>query len=1018
MKSIITQFRFSFLTLIAFFSFLNVQGQTIVSSDVCNSFGQPSEVSLKNSSGAPLLGEKTGLDFNLLVDVPGGICQGGHFNITVTTSANLQLGTQDPNYPFIAGSTPNQYVNGGLITSNSGQGINIPFRFLPGVTCNDELGTFDITTTLTCTDGSVKTCTFKQLSLKAIAQNYWKVEKTHVFGNLSGGGIYWDVIISSTNPNPGIGDLNIYSGSIQDVVSSDAIVSVAGGSMSGLTGLNTPTASWFTGTILSTTSIVIYHVQTYSCKPTGTVVKNCVNYDFCLGKEIKMHPYDPLEKKFPGGPVGPIQKLCCERKTGQACASVTLTGTATNSANFGKSLTYGTNLNYAQGCEGEYQINVSNNGNIPLNNLIITDNFPAGINVSQISVSAYNTTMGYDVPTGTPSSPYTTSGTNYSQSWSSGYPTNFKLTTNSGVLLGGSITILIKFTITAPAGTVISNCADLNFQGTYNGWSNWCNITLPPIGSGTASHSCIPFTVQQPKAIPGIRKCITNGLGSFSVGDVIPFRIVVSNHGAANFSGNLSDFLGAPTLQNLELVSGSVTYSYGLASFSPYTTTPGCISNFSNVSSTPPSWVSVTQQIAQDLKWTINNMPGDCHLETASYLIIEFNAKVKSQSFGNYCNTATLVNTATSASISSDACYNIRRSAIITTTKQESTTMVEPGQSFSYTIVVKNEGSVALKDITVEDALPDCVTYVSRSANKLDVSGNSTVASVTPAGAPPYTFPGLILQPGESVVVTINVIRKSNDQGAECCNPMAVGRGVSNDAVLTHVCCQAPMVCVKSGLCCDIKDLEVQFNTTIINGGIVPAFFITSGPLPVQEIDITLMDYHAEYSNPLCQPTNMGNLTGHIQPFVGSDNNNNYWDFNSLPGTGTPYLTLQTVINPVNSALTWTGTNPIDLTGSSWATFANGLIALNFIAPDILNLDCCAGRVYYCFKVRIKDVDCNVCEKIVCGSSEIPKKRQARWNNEKAKDQQQIQSLKVIPATKANGSGLPELFRIKNQIKK
>ena len=1018
MKSTISQIRFLILTLIAFFPLVNLNGQTVVSSDICNSFGQPSEVSLKNNLGAPLTAVKSGLDFNLLLDVPGGICQDGHYTITITTSANLQLGTQDPNYPFIPGSTSNQYVNGGLISSNSGQGINIPFRFLPGVTCNDELGTFDITTTLTCSDGSLKTCIFKQLSLKAIAQNYWKVEKVHVFGNLSGGGIYWDVIISNTNPNPGIGDLNIYNGSIQDVVTSDAIVSVSGGSMSGLTGLNTSTASWFTGTILSTTSLVIYHVQTYSCQPAGTVVKNCVNYDFCLGKEIKMHPMDPSEKKLSGGPIGPVQKLCCERKTGQACASVTLTGTATNSANFGKSLTYGTNLNYAQGCEGEYQINVSNNGNIPLNNLIISDSFPAGINVFQISVSAYNTVMGYDVPTGTPSSPYNTSGTNYSQSWTSGFPTNFKLTTNSGVLLGGSLSIRIRFTITAAAGTVISNCADLKYQGTYDGWSNWCNINLPPVGNGNSSQSCIPFTVLQPKSIPGIRKCITNGLGSFSVGDVIPFRIVISNHGAANFSGNLTDFLGAPTLQNLELVPGSVTYSSGLASFSPYTTTPPCRSHFSNSSATPPSWLSVTQQTSQDLKWNISNMPGDCHLETASYLVIEFNAKVKPQSFGNYCNTATLVNTANSASMISEACYNIRRSAIITATKQENTTMVEPGQSFNYSIAVKNDGSVALKDIKVEDALPDCVTFVSRTANKLDVSGNSTVVNLTPAGVPPYTFPGLILQPGESVVVTINVTRKSNDQGAECCNPMAVGRGVSNDAALTNVCCQAPMVCVKSGLCCDIKDLEVQFNTTIINGGIVPVFFINSGPLPVQEIDITLMDYHAEYSNPQCQPLNMGNLTGHIQPFVGSDGNNNYWDFNSLPGTGTPNLTLQTIISPVNSALVWTGVNPIDLTGSSWATLANGLIALNFIAPDILNLDCCTGTVYYCFKVRIKDVNCNVCEKIVCGSSEIPRKKQPRWKNEKAKDQQQIQSLKVTPGSNANGNGFPELFRIKNQIKK
>ena len=298
----------------------------------------------------------------------------------------------NPNYPFYSTGT-NQFENSTVISSNSGLGINIPFKFKAGVTCNNEKGTFNVTIKLICDGVADRVCTFKEISLNAIAQNYWVVEKKHVFGNLSGGGIYWDVIIKNTNGTPGIGDLNIFNGSITDAVSSGQIISVTGGGLYGLTGLNTSTASWNTGTILSTTPFVVYRVQTYSCMPAGTLVTNCVKYNFCLGKEVTLvaNPVNgdipkarSSDSKIPsaasipspGGPIGPPQKPCCDRATGEVCASVTLIDTATTSANFSKSLTYANNLNYAPGCEGEYQIIVSNNGNIPLNNLVITDFFP------------------------------------------------------------------------------------------------------------------------------------------------------------------------------------------------------------------------------------------------------------------------------------------------------------------------------------------------------------------------------------------------------------------------------------------------------------------------------------------------------------------------------------------------------------------------------------------------------------------------------------------------------------------
>ena len=58
--------------------------------------------------------------------------------------------------------------------------------------------------------------------------------------------------------------------------------------------------------------------------------------------------------------------------------------------------------------------------------------------------------------------------------------------------------------------------------------------------------------------------------------------------------------------------------------------------------------------------------------------------------------------------------------------------------------------------------------------------------------------------------------------------------------------------------------------------------------------------------------------------------------------------------------------------------------------------------------------NCNVCEKIVCGSFEIPKARQHEWRNEKAKSQFKLKSLEgnQIQGVKLmNGESLEEFIK-------
>ena len=133
---------------------------------------------------------------------------------------------------------------------------------------------------------------------------------------------------------------------------------------------------------------------------------------------------------------------------------------------------------------------------------------------------------------------------------------------------------------------------------------------------------------------------------------------------------------------------------------------------------------------------------------------------------------------------------------------------------------------------------------------------------------------------------------------------------------------------------CNIENFRINLVSTGSNGFTLA---LDAGPVIIQEVDLSMVDYHVEYSNPACQPANMG-IFGNI--------------FSSTTNIGNLNL-----INNNSHILSW-------LPGSPGILHQG--IRLTISRPSILNLSCCQGKLFFCLKVRIKDINCIVCEKMIC----------------------------------------------------
>jgi uncharacterized repeat protein (TIGR01451 family) len=628
----------------------------------------------------------------------------------------------------------------------------------------------------------------------------------------------------------------------------------------------------------------VANITLQNCLPAGATITNTASYNLTLG----------------GG---------CSTVTGTVSATSTPLQAPNASINFTKSAWANGGI-FSAGCQGYYVLTICNNGNVPWSGFTLTDN----LSIPGLTFTSFGSSGGWVATPGT----------------LTGLTT---FTNPSLVLLPGQCTyIYLYFNISSTPPSTITNTATLTYSGyvpsgSGSGGSALCtSVTCPTINTAVQTVTAnTTFTISPAKAVPSIVKCNEPNPWSIpikQVGNTIKFRIQVGNSGAATLNTVVNDVLNSSP-QNLTLI-GTPTFTYYANQNGNYC---GGIGG-TGVSMTPPPNTGT----ATSPQWALT-IPPNCNLFKANVVVIELDALINPQISGSRTNTATAT-TAGWPVQSGSANYTIDKTGELKIRKVADVTTVENGGTFNYTLTVTNMGSTPLNNVIVTDNLPACVAL----NGSIIVKKNAVTISSTVSSSVVITInAATVINPGESFVITIPVKKVS---GTNCCNPLATATGkmVPDGTLINATTPVDEPACVTSISCCDIQNFETSLNPIPSH---IPGNFnltINAGLIPVQELEISMLDYHVVYSSPDCKPLSMG-IFGTIF---------------------SPNTTIGGLLINNNSSHTvgW---------GLGTPTILNNTIKLTISRPGILNLSCCNGVLYFCLKVRVKNVDCKVCEKIVCG---------------------------------------------------
>ncbi|NPA42756.1 MAG: hypothetical protein GXO27_01850 [Chlorobi bacterium] len=577
------------------------------------------------------------------------------------------------------------------------------------------------------------------------------------------------------------------------------------------------------------------------------------------------------------------------------------------------------------GCTGYYQLVLNNTGNSSVRITRVVDYFPGNELLFQ-SATQYG---GWTVQA-------PTAANNYRLEF---IPPAGGAFLNPGQTLILNVYFQAKTTLTP--GQTVHNAAVVEYQGTWTGGTGGGGSSScpPPVNCPQPDTTLVrdsvhyDFRVIAPSPMPMLRKCILNPQPVYKAGDKIRFRLIVANGGAAPLHTVIDDPMDPPAGQNLRIDPASVSVQYVEdVPFAPVWKGLGCQPGGIQ-QPVPAGLVTPDLSDQQHPRFHINGLSGGCKVGKANAVIVEFEAEILPQVFGSKTNTAF------AGTLRDQAFYSVDQYGSLAVRKQA---LPAGANRYRLLIQVANNGTEDLSAIVIRDSLPSCLSADLRA---ISVTGmqNQPVPFQWLGAVEIQLDPSFILPPGEKVNILIPVTRTREGR---CCNIKVTASARIAESGYTLFANdgtpQDPAACLGTAevsTCCPTDALEIKL---VKKDDGRYALSVDSDTLIVQQVDVQLLDYHAEYSEPDCRPDDMG-LFGTLHTSTGM-----------LGG-----LVLTDSLNGT-SLLQWTlGTeSPLAHT-----------VDLEVREPKVREISCCEVDFYFCLKVTVKTADCEQCEQIVCSES-------------------------------------------------
>ncbi len=247
------------------------------------------------------------------------------------------------------------------------------------------------------------------------------------------------------------------------------------------------------------------------------------------------------------------------------------------------------------------------------------------------------------------------------------------------------------------------------------------------------------------------------------------------------------------------------------------------------------------------------------------------------------------------------------------------------------------------------------------------------VASAVAYSGQQYPFNGLQLGPDNKVYVSGPFVGVNSLSVLNTPDVSGAGSGWSSNSVPINgtrtlglptviagqVSCDAVPPTSSGCNCNGVNAKLISLNLTSSNGNATANFDLNSGGKVIKKVRITLLNYIVTPSSDLCR--NYCNI-----------NNADFGHFVSPAASLTGYTAS---FSPYAGSTSATFSNDIELTTSSPRVISNESLSLNLKFPPILALSCCSQSVRACFRVEFIDVNCSICDVLICNSQgEAPPK--------------------------------------------